>query len=82
VRVAQGGGLGSYTALGISIGAAMACRVTMAVLGLIAIVADDARPGVLLIATNDERRTTNGEHAVRITVLGPRFSILRWSIRL
>jgi len=39
VRAAQNGGIGSFTALGISIGAAMACRVTMATLGLAAIVA-------------------------------------------
>ncbi|HEU5101709.1 MAG TPA: DUF2298 domain-containing protein [Roseiflexaceae bacterium] len=39
VRGAQNGGIGSFSALGISIGAAMACRVTMATLGLAAIVA-------------------------------------------
>src|SRR5689334_1909206 len=39
VRVAQGGGPGSYIALGVSIGAAMACRVTMATLGLLAAIA-------------------------------------------
>ncbi|HEX9373315.1 MAG TPA: DUF2298 domain-containing protein [Roseiflexaceae bacterium] len=39
VRVAQGGRVGSAVALGISIGAAMACRITMASLGLLAILA-------------------------------------------
>src|SRR5262245_61886456 len=39
VRIAQGGGAGSYAALGLSIGAAMACRVTLATLGLIGAVA-------------------------------------------
>jgi YYY domain-containing protein len=39
VRLAQNGGLGSATALGLSIGAAMACRVTMATLGALALVA-------------------------------------------
>ncbi|HEX9439342.1 MAG TPA: glycosyltransferase family 39 protein, partial [Roseiflexaceae bacterium] len=38
-RVARGGGVGSYAAMGLSIGAAMACRVTMGALGLIAVVA-------------------------------------------
>ena len=36
---AQGGGIGNFTALGLSIGATMACRVTMATLGLVAIIA-------------------------------------------
>jgi YYY domain-containing protein len=72
VRVAQGGGLGSYTALGISIGAAMACRVTMAVLGLLAVVAVAQRlwgvrepprgyPTEGQELSGDERRTTNDE---------------------
>src|SRR5262249_40367102 len=39
VRIAQAGGGGSYAALGLSIGAAMACRVTLATLGLIGAVA-------------------------------------------
>ncbi|MEI8306988.1 MAG: DUF2298 domain-containing protein [Chloroflexales bacterium] len=39
VRVAQGGGVGSYAALGVSIGAAMANRITLATLGLTAVVA-------------------------------------------
>lgn len=39
VRVAQGGGVFSYAALGVSIGIGMACRVTMATLGLVAMVA-------------------------------------------
>jgi YYY domain-containing protein len=39
VRLAQNGGLGSAIALGLSIGAAMACRVTMATLGMLAVVA-------------------------------------------
>jgi YYY domain-containing protein len=39
VRVAQGGGVGSFVALGVSIGATMACRVTLATLGLLAILA-------------------------------------------
>jgi len=39
VRLAQNGGLGSAIALGLSIGAAMACRVTMATLGVLAVVA-------------------------------------------
>src|SRR6185436_16255373 len=39
VRAAHNGGIGSFTALGLSIGAAMACRVTMAALGLAAVLA-------------------------------------------
>src|SRR5262249_30226995 len=39
VRAGQDGGIGSFAALGLSIGAAMACRVTMATLGLVAIIA-------------------------------------------
>jgi len=39
VRAAQNGGIGSFSALGLSIGAAMACRVTMATLGLAALLA-------------------------------------------
>ncbi|NJO81304.1 MAG: tetratricopeptide repeat protein [Blastochloris sp.] len=39
VRISQDGGAWSFVALGLSIGAAMACRVTMATLGLVAIVA-------------------------------------------
>ncbi|MEP7190956.1 MAG: glycosyltransferase family 39 protein, partial [Roseiflexaceae bacterium] len=38
-RAAQNGGVGSFSALGFSIGAAMACRVTMATLGLAALLA-------------------------------------------
>jgi YYY domain-containing protein len=39
VRAAQNGGIGSFSALGLSIGAAMACRVTMATLGLAGLLA-------------------------------------------
>ena len=39
VRVAQGGGVGSYAALGVSIGAAMSNRITLSTLGLVAVVA-------------------------------------------
>lgn len=39
VRIAQGGGPLSFAALGLSIGAAMACRITMATLGLIGLIA-------------------------------------------
>ncbi len=39
VRMAQGGGLGVAIALGLSIGAGMATRITLATLGLVAIVA-------------------------------------------
>ncbi len=39
VRIAQGGGIGSYLALGLSIGAATANRITMATIGGLAIVA-------------------------------------------
>ncbi len=39
VRAMQGGGALSFTMLGVSIGAAMACRFTMATLGLLGIVA-------------------------------------------
>src|SRR5215212_3566392 len=39
VRAAHSGGIGSFSALGLSIGAAMACRVTMATLGLLAVLA-------------------------------------------
>ncbi|HWQ15351.1 MAG TPA: DUF2298 domain-containing protein, partial [Roseiflexaceae bacterium] len=39
VRAMQGGGAGTFAALGLSIGAAMACRFTMATLGLLGIVA-------------------------------------------
>ena len=39
VRVSQDGGTWSFVALGLSIGAAMACRVTMATLGIVAMVA-------------------------------------------
>ncbi|HET9221636.1 MAG TPA: DUF2298 domain-containing protein, partial [Roseiflexaceae bacterium] len=62
VRIAQGGGPASYTALGLSIGAAMACRVTLATLGVIGIVAVAQRlwGGEL---TNDQRPTTNDEEA-------------------
>lgn len=39
VRIAQGGGIGAYAAVGLSIGAAMSNRITLATLGLTAIVA-------------------------------------------
>ncbi len=39
VRIAQDGGLGNYMAFGVSIGLAMACRITLATLGLVGIVA-------------------------------------------
>ncbi len=39
VRAAQGEGAGAYVAMGISIGLAMSCRITLASLGLVAIVA-------------------------------------------
>ncbi len=39
VRAAHNGGIGSFTTLGLSIGAAMACRVTMAALGIVALLA-------------------------------------------
>jgi hypothetical protein len=75
VRVAQGGGLGSYVALGIGIGAAMACRVTMATLGLIAMIVVAQRlwqnqpesvvSSPLSVAESDEPPTTN--HRPRAT---------------
>ncbi|MDW8213421.1 MAG: DUF2298 domain-containing protein [Roseiflexaceae bacterium] len=43
VRIAQGGGAGSAIGAGLSIGAAMACRVTLATLGLVVVVAAFAR---------------------------------------
>jgi YYY domain-containing protein len=43
VRIAQGGGAGSAIGAGLSIGAAVACRVTLATLGLAVIVAAFAR---------------------------------------
>jgi YYY domain-containing protein len=67
VRIAQGGGAGSYVALGLSIGAAMACRVTLATLGLIGAVAVAQRLWGSRRTTNDERRTTNDEEDSRIT---------------
>lgn len=54
VRAAQGGGIGSYTLLGISIGMAMSTRITLATLGLIAIVA------AVLAVLNAWRRASGG----------------------
>ncbi|MCG8348452.1 MAG: DUF2298 domain-containing protein, partial [Chloroflexales bacterium] len=54
VRTAQGGGIGSYTLLGVSVGMAMSTRITLATLGLIAIVA------AVLAALNAWRRV-NGD---------------------
>ncbi len=39
VRASQRGGIGTFIMLGLSIGAAMACRITMATLGLLAMIA-------------------------------------------
>jgi YYY domain-containing protein len=55
VRVAHNGGVGSFTALGISIGAAMACRVTMAALGLAAVLAVVLRVWGAQAAVNEQR---------------------------
>ena len=55
VRVAQGGGWLSYAALGLSIGAAMANRITLATLGGIAVVA----ALVAALRLVQERRVTN-----------------------
>jgi YYY domain-containing protein len=55
VRAAHNGGVGSFTALGISIGAAMACRVTMAALGLAAVLAVVLRVWGAQAAANEQR---------------------------
>jgi YYY domain-containing protein len=55
VRVSQGGGPLSFAALGLSIGAAMACRVTMAALGLLAVLAVAQR----LFATDSGQRAAD-----------------------
>ena len=55
VRAAQNGGIGSFTALGLSIGAAMACRVTMATLGLVAVVAVALRVWGAQAEANEQR---------------------------
>ncbi|GAB4204058.1 MAG: hypothetical protein OHK0022_28850 [Roseiflexaceae bacterium] len=57
VRVAQGGGLGSFVLLGLSIGGAMACRVTLATLGLVGVVAVAVR---LARSTPGDRRRRSG----------------------
>ncbi|ABU56662.1 DUF2298 domain-containing protein [Roseiflexus castenholzii] len=56
VRIAQGGGVGSAIGAGLSIGAAMACRVTLATLGLAVIVAAFAR-----LAEETGRQYADGE---------------------
>ncbi|HEU5014279.1 MAG TPA: DUF2298 domain-containing protein, partial [Roseiflexaceae bacterium] len=43
VRIAQDGGWGSFVALGLSIGAAMACRITLGTLALVGVLAVVAR---------------------------------------
>jgi YYY domain-containing protein len=66
VRAQQGGGIGTFTALGLSIGAAMACRFTMGTLGLLAIAAvavrlwDDRGRRT----ADDGRRTTDDARSV------------------
>ncbi len=59
VRVAQGGGWLDYSLLGLSIGAAMANRITMATLGGVAIVA--AAIAAARYASREERPKTNDE---------------------
>src|SRR5205085_6754385 len=54
-RAAHNGGIGSFTALGLSIGAAMACRVTMAALGLVALVAVGLRLWGVQAQANEQR---------------------------
>jgi YYY domain-containing protein len=58
VRIAQGGGPGSYVVLGMSIGAAMACRITLATLGLIGVVAVAQRLWQNRRPTTDHRPPT------------------------
>ena len=55
VRIAQDGGWGSFVALGLSIGAAMACRITLGTLALVGVLAVVAR------WLDDGRRTTDDE---------------------
>ncbi|HEU4324747.1 MAG TPA: DUF2298 domain-containing protein [Roseiflexaceae bacterium] len=59
VRVAQGGGLGSFALMGLSIGGAMACRVTLATLGLVGIVAVAVR-----LARSTPRDRRNAKNAL------------------
>lgn len=58
VRVAQGGGWGNYVALGITIGVAMANRITLATLGLMAIVAALVAAATLV---RERQRQTTGQ---------------------
>jgi len=67
VRAAHNGGIGSFTALGLSIGAAMACRVTMAMLGLLAVVAVALRVWGAQ-AQADEQRTHDSRRFVPIAL--------------
>ncbi len=53
IRIAQDGGWGSFVALGLSIGAAMACRITLGTLALVGVLA------VLVRWLDDGRRTTD-----------------------
>jgi YYY domain-containing protein len=65
VRVAQGGSWLTFVALGLSIGGAMACRVTMAALGLVAIAAVVLRLcGVTLPRADHESEATTERKAL------------------
>lgn len=59
VRIAQGGGIGSFVAVGFSIGLATASRVTLAALGLIACVAAVQAALVWSESTRSQRALTN-----------------------
>ena len=63
VRAAQGGGALSYAALGVSIGAAMSNRITLATLGLVAVVA------AILAAMHHVRNATSNAQPANLRIL-------------
>ncbi len=67
VRVAQGGGWASYGLLGLSIGAGMANRITLATLGLAAIA------GAAVAAWRWAQHVDQGRHAPRFALAWERF---------
>ncbi|MEN9936537.1 MAG: hypothetical protein RLZZ387_3116 [Chloroflexota bacterium] len=73
VRAMQGGGAGTFAALGLSIGAAMACRVTMATLGLLAVLAVAVRLwgsyGTRTVKTKDSGRAGVGPSPASVVSL-------------
>ena len=76
VRLAQNGGLGSAIALGLSIGAAMACRVTMATLGMLAVMAIAQRLWINQQWHDEAEEPLSGDDSVYFTPKTRKLSLL------